>query len=451
MHVGPDVFTNILGPITSDRLKVSRDGVAFPVDQVALVTGANRDDIEFKPSALSRDYSSPARVYKFDFTLKRELIRRETQSSSNNPDKDVVREMFFTVSYVGARSRNLLLRNFGNRIVSVQTNPDPTLPAIVKREFDIERNGQSLQPYGEFEYLTTGGSANYDSFQASLKGRLRKYLRLFQVDYTLARSRGNTDGDNAIGTGNPLDYNYDFGYNAADVRQKFSFVTLFYLGCVNTRICADSHNRVVRELLGGWSIATIGTVQTGVPIDLRLKRPDVVYVDQAGNIFGSPAAGRQALLNLPGGGSSVAAYRPDLVPGVSAYLKDDRRFLNPEAFSIPAPGALGNLSRGALRGPGYSLIDLSVRKEIAIDKEQPGRTLSFNVDFTNLFNHPNFKLPSSKLPNVLGTDVSAHQLQPGQPFSAEAADTFGMLTRTYKRKADLGAGRQLQFGVSLKF
>jgi TonB dependent receptor-like, beta-barrel len=451
MHVGPDVFANILGPITGDRLRISQNSAAFPVDQVALIAAANREDARFKPLTLSRDYSSPARVYKFDLTLKRELIIRETQSSSNNDDKDVVREMFFTLSYVGARSRNLLLRNFGNRIVSVQTNPDPTLPANVKREFDVERNGQTLHPYGELEYLTTGGRANYDSFQASLRGRLRKYLRLFQVDYTLAQSRGNSDGDDVIGAGNPLDYNYDFGYNAGDVRQKLSFGSLFFLSCLNTRICTDSHSRVVKELLGGWTIAAIGSFQTGVPIDVRLKRPDVVYIDQAGNVSNSPGAGLRAVLNVPGGGSSVAAYRPSLVPGASPYLKEDRRFLNPAAFTIPAPGTLGNLSRGALRGPGFSLVDLSVRKEIAIDKEQASRSLNFNVDFTNIFNITNFKLPSAKLPDVLGTDIGAHQLQPGQPFNAEAAGTFGILSRTFKRKADLGASRQIQFGVSLKF
>ena len=445
MHVGPDVFTNILSPITNDRLRVSGADLSFPADPLALIAASNAENREFKPVALARDYQSPARVYKFDFTVKRELIKRETQSSSDDDDVDVVREMFVTLSYVGNRSRNLLLRNFANRIVSVQTNPNPSLPAIIKREFDIERDDQLLRPYGEFEFVTTGGRGVFDSFQASLKGRMKKYLRLFQVDYTLARNRGNTDGDNAISAGHPLDYNYDFGYNAADVRQKLSFGALVFF---NWRFC---ENEFFSRLFSNWTFATIGTLQTGTPIDLRIKRPDVVYIDQLGKVFGSPAVGRQAVLNVPGGGSSVAAYRPDLIPGISPYLKDDRRFLNPAAFAIPAPGTLGNLQRGTLRGPGRRHIDFSFRKEIALDREKQEKVLTLNVDITNLFNFTNFNLPSAELPNLLGTDVSMHELQPGRPFTAQGAGNFGVLTRTFKRDADLGSSRQIQLGISFKF
>jgi hypothetical protein len=445
MHVGPDVFNNILSPITSDRLRVSGADLHFPADPLALIASSNPENREFTPVALARDYQSPARVYKFDFTVKRELIKRETQSSSDDDDKDVVREMFATLSYVGNRSRNLLRRNFANRIVSVQTNPDAYLPAIVKREFDIERGDQLLHPYGEFEFLSTGGRSNYDSFQVSLKGRLKKYLRLFQVDYTLARSRGNTDGNEAIAAGDPFDYDYDFGYNAADVHQKLSFGALFFF---NWETC---QNPFVKRFFTNWTIATIGTFQTGTPIDVRIKRPNVVYIDQSGNVSSTPALGRRAVLNVPGGGSSVAAYRPDLIPGISPYLNDDRRFLNPAAFAIPAPGTLGNLPRGALRGPGLRLIDLSFRREIALDKEKAQKVLTINVDITNLFNFTNFRLSSANLPDLLGTDVSNHELQPGHPFTVLGAGDFGVANRTFKRQSDLGSSRQIQLGISFKF
>lgn len=451
MHVGPDVFDNILRPITNDRLRVKAEALVFPADPAAVIAASNPADREFTPVILSRDYKSPQLVYKFDFTFKRELIRRETQGTSSDDDEAVTREMFLTLSYVGSRSRNLLLRNFDNRITSVQTNDDPTQLANVRREFDIERGGELLQPFGELEFLTTGGRSSYDSVQASLKSRLKKYLRLFQAEYTLARNRGNTNGDEAITAGHPMNFDYDFGYIAGDVRHKFTFVALLAAPCRSPGDCTMFENRFLKWALAGWTFATLGTFQTGVPIDLRINRPDVVYLDQAGNVFSRPAAGRRAVLNVPGGGSSIAAYRPDLVPGVSPYLRDDRRLLNPAAFSIPAPGTLGNLSRGALRGPGVRLIDLSIRKEVLFVGEKRTTTLTFNVDFTNLFNFTNFRLPAATLPNLLGTDVSEHQLQPGQPFSEEGAGTFGVMTRTFKRKSDLGSSRQIQFGLSLKF
>lgn len=68
------------------------------------------------------------RVYKFDVSLKRALINRAvTGEDQDNDDKHVTQELFVLLSYQGSRSRNLLLHNFANRIVSVETNPDPTL------------------------------------------------------------------------------------------------------------------------------------------------------------------------------------------------------------------------------------------------------------------------------------------------------------------------------------
>lgn len=449
MHTGPDAFNNILRPVTNDRLVVSGAGLAFPADPPAVIAAANREDAKFTPLLLSRDYQSPVRVYKFDLTIKQDLITRETRNPSGADKDNILKEMFFTLSYVGNRSRNLPLRNVGNRIISVETNPNAALPARVKREFDIERGPELLHPYGELDVLTTGGRASYDSFQGTFQGRLKRYLRLFQVDYTLAYNRGNTDGDDAIATGHPLDYNYDFGYNAADLRHKAGFIAVFAFNCPSDRICSQA---VLKHILSDLTFATKGMFQSGTPIDVRLKRPDVVYIDQSGNVFSSPANGRRAVLNVPGGGSSVPAYRPNLIPGVNPYLNGDRMLLNPAAFSIPAPGTLGNLTRGALRGPNVALIDLSVVKKFNWKSEERIRTLSLNVDITNVSNHPNFKTPSAKLDSVLGTDDAAHQLQPGQPFTLEAAgNNFGVMNRTFKRKADLGASRQIQFGISLAF
>lgn len=451
MYTGPDVFDNLLRPIFSDSITVSRDGLAFPADTAALAAAfaADTQNRRFQPLALSRDYTSPARVYKFDASIKRDLIPLEIDS-----DKKVISELLLLASYVGSRSRGLLLRNFANPIVSVLTNADPTKPAVACREFDLLCDDhQALGQYGEIDYLTTGGRANFDSVQFTLTGKARRFLNYFQAQYTLARNYGNTTGDDkTIGAGNPLDYSYDLGYNAGDVRHKFSLGAVVGLDC-SYALCADRKSQWLRNLLGFWTFAAIGNFQTGPPIDIRIKRPDVVYLDAAGSVYGSPGAGRRAVLNVPGGGSSVAAYRPNLVPGVNPYLGGlaDRRFLNPAAFSTPAPGQLGNLTRGLLRGPSVALVDFSVRKEWRVGGEDSNKSLNFVADMTNVFNHTNFKLASATLPNKLGLDASANQLQPGQSFTQDAAGDFGVLTRTYKRQQDLGSSRQIQLSISFKF
>ena len=69
-----------------------------------------------------------------------------------------------------------------------------------------------------------------------------------------------------------------------------------------------------------------------------------------------------AIINTPGGGSSRNVRRPNLIPGVDPYLKDGTQWLNPAAFSIPAPGEFGNLQRGVLRGPSFKQVDMVAAK-----------------------------------------------------------------------------------------
>jgi hypothetical protein len=57
------------------------------------------------------------------------------------------------------------------------------------------------------------------------------------------------------------------------------------------------------------------------------------------------------VVNTPGGGNTRGVRRPDLIPGVDPFIHDGSLlFLNPAAFSTPAPGTYGNLERNSLHG-----------------------------------------------------------------------------------------------------
>lgn len=63
-----------------------------------------------------------------------------------------------------------------------------------------------------------------------------------------------------------------------------------------------------------------------------------------------------------------------------------------------------------------------------------------------------FKPDSATLPDALGVDFDGAKLQPGRPLTPEAAgQTFGVMTRTFKRKQDISSSRQIQFRLSLQF
>jgi hypothetical protein len=268
------------------------------------------------------------------------------------------------------------------------------------------------------------------------------------AQWTWGHSIGNTGGSNEAQTQqNPFNFEQDRGNNAFDVRHSFHATALYTL---------PFGKRRARLLAGGWSIGGVLNARTGMPIDLTLARNDIAYrLNRTGQFVNGPVVeGGQVLttpvVNNPWGGAFRSNRRPSVVAGASPYLKnptDKRAFLNPAAFTIPAPGEYGNLGRWALKGPGLAQLDLTLHKRFELGE---GHAIEFRGEVYNVLNRANFANPVARLNNALGTGVN--QLQPGQPFTAAAAGgSFGMITSTVTKDVGLGAGRQVQLSLRYSF
>jgi len=183
-----------------------------------------------------------------------------------------------------------------------------------------------------------------------------------------------------------------------------------------------------------------------------VTRPDILYRDTATGLhYTGPAAGREAIINTPGGGASRNVRRPDLVPGVDPIINDGGLlFLNPAAFAAPMPGTFGNMERNSVHGPGFRQTDIFFSKGI----NAGGRShLEFRVEIFNLFNTVNFQNPGGTLNAAIpATPGQANTLQPGQAYTAAAAGpTFGLYTSTVGRTVGLGTPRQVQFALRYSF
>ena len=435
--VGPGQVEDQIQPIESDRIASTISGGTFPVDTALLSANFlnNPSNRTYQPRAYLPEYTIPEKVYQYSLGIQQQLPYR----------------MALTAAYVGSQGRNLFLRSIANRIVGVRTNSNPANNAIVIREFDVVGADGSVQrPFAEVDVKTSGGHDSYNAMQLSLTRPSASGLTL-NAQYTLARSFGNSAGSNEAQTvGNNArdlaDFDYDDGYNRFDVRHTFNLSAIYGLPIGKGR--RIDLGGAGNAILGDWLVGAIVNARSGLPIDVLVTRPDVVYRDAAGNVFGSPAAGRTAIINTPGGGNSRNVRRPNLVPGVSPYITDGgRQWLNPAAFSIPAPGEFGNLQRGAIRGPKFKQVDLLVSKRLPTG----GRSaLELRLEVFNLFNWTNYATPSGRLNNALGT--GANQIQPGQPFTqASAGSTFGLLTSTVGTTVGLGTNRQIQLAARLTF
>ena len=447
IFVGPGQTEDQIQPVESDRISSTLSNGSFPVDPAVLTANFvnNPNNRAYQPRAYANDYTIPERIYQYTASVQQDLGHRYTA----------------TAAYMGSQGRNLFLRSVANQIVDVVTNPNPTANAFVIREFSIVQrdpagNVTGVQnPYAEVDYKTTGGEDTYQAMMLSLSRRAAAGVSL-NVQYTLGRSRGNTAGSNeALTAGNNAralaDFAYDNGYNNFDVRHTFNLSLLYPLPYGRGRAFGGDASGVKQLLLGGWDIGGIANARSGLPVDVRIVRPDIVYRDPAGNIFANPAADRVAIVNTPGGGASRNVRRPNLVPGVNPFITDGGTvFLNPAAFSTPAPGTFGDLERNSIHGPNFKQVDFFFAKHFSTG----GTTdLEFRGEVFNLFDTVNFANPVGTLPQAIPTAAlsEANRVQPGQPYTSAAAGTFGRLTSTVGRTVGLGTPRQIQFALRFSF
>ncbi len=365
---------------------------------------SNPDNRSFQPRAYANDYTIPERIYQYTASVQQELPGR----------------LAATVAYVGSQGRNLFLRSVANNIVGL-SQPDPTKAATVIREFSIvNANGSVLNPFAEIDYKTSGGHDSYNAMQLSLTRRSANGL-VMNAQYTLGYSKGNTGGSNEAQTNacnarTVAEFDCDNGYNLFDVRHTFNLSATLHRarrGRAQGRLELRRHRQRAQRAAGRYQ-----------------DRPQRRRLQWTGPATCSPAPRPTAspVINTPRGGSSRNVRRPDVVPGVDPFLHSGGLlFLNPAAFAIPAPGTFGNYERNSLHGPSVKQVDLVIAKRLNVSSRQ---NLEFRAEIFNIFNTANFASPVGTLPDALpsGSVNDANKLQPGQPYTAAAAGSFGKIT-----------------------
>lgn len=266
-----------------------------------------------------------------------------------------------TVSYVGARGRNLLRDDYIAPVPS--TSPWAAI--------SVERNADR---------------SNYNALQTEFQRRMLHGLQVL-ASYTFAKSTdsASTSLGNGIGAqtlaqlSNAAGLNY--GYSNFDVRHTYS-------AAVSYELPAPQWGKVGDAILTGWAIDTIVRGRSGYPLTVQ---------DHL----------NQILLN-----GTLQQTRPNVVPGQPFWIKNPAapggRVLNPEAFTAPTNNLPGNEVRNSLRDFGAAQTDLAVRRRFNFTERVK---LDFRAEYFNLFNHPMFSL----LP---------YQIYYGSPGFGEACETL---------------------------
>ena len=297
--------------------------------------------------------------------------------------------------------------------------------------------------FGAVTQFSTGANSHYDGLQLSAMKRLGHGL-MGQINYTWSRcmdtvSNGGFLQFSAGGILAPLpgELARDYGPCDYDIRNNLNAQYVYQLPI-------KVQNRVLGYALNGWQVSGTAFWHSGIPFSVL----STSYSANGNGIVNG--SGPQFASINPG----VPLYEHHPIPGVTQ--PGTVQWLNPDAFlstvdpstgacfdgDSPANCQFGNLGRNALRGPDFAWSDFYLTKSFALSERV---RLRFDTQFFNVFNHPNFGLPSMALAGI-----------PGKPSTQTG---FGALTyATSPPTGLLGVGlggdstpRMIAFQLRLEF
>ncbi len=262
--------------------------------------------------------------------------------------------------------------------------------------------------FGAVTQFSTGANSHYNGLQLTAMKRMGHGL-MGQINYTWSRcmdevSNGGFLQFSSAGILSPLpgELARNYGPCDYDIRNNFNAQYVYELP-------AKFKNHSLGFALNGWQVSGTFFWHSGLPFSI-LSTPYSANGD--GIVNGS---GPQFASVVPG----VPLYDHNFIPGVTQ--PGTVQWLNPDAFvstvdpstgkcydpsnpndpnpDTPQNCQFGNLGRNALRGPQFFWSDFYLTKWFPVTERVK---LRFDAQFFNVFNHPNFALPSMVLAGIPG-------------------------------------------------
>jgi hypothetical protein len=318
-----------------------------------------------------------------------------------------------TIGYVGSHGYHQILSEDQNTPATVVC-PSPSCPASLATGTVFYPSTTKTNPkVANTTSWVSQGISSYNGLEVDVRRQLSHGLQLRGV-YTFA---SNLDDGSAWNTsvsantpafvmypGNP---GLDYGPAATNIRHAGAINGTWELPH------GPLGNPFAKQLVDGWSLSGIATLQSGFPLS-----PQLGY-------------------NPTGNGDTRNPVRPNLAPDFHGplYGKTVKQWFNPAAFTAPYPGTFGDVGRDTLTGPGLSELDFALAKSTTIHERLRAQ---FRAEFFNVLNHANFTTPN---PVVYSSGPT-----PKTPTAeAEPSSTAGVVSATAT------TSRQIQFGLKLLF
>jgi len=303
---------------------------------------------------------------------------------------------------------NFLQTSVGNPFYSMFNTPCTSTPSNpCFNEINSNYGGATLplgtllnkypQFNGDFEGLMLEEASSwYNALQVRFQKRTTHHVS-FEGSYTISKetdnsSAGRNNWVGSLGAGIPqqLDrLNLEHSIGASDTPQRLAVAAVVDLPIGRKQWIGGNMNRVVDGFVGGWSLATIVTEQSGQPMSLSMSNARLANGTQRPQVVCSQLKT----------GTSMHSVALDWQNAVKTYL-------NANCFADPGDQTPGNAPRyfSGLRVDGIHNLDLNVYKSF-VPKE--GMRIEVRAEMFNFTNHPRFGQPNSAVGDPLFGTISS--------------------------------------------
>jgi hypothetical protein len=337
----------------------------FPQPPIVDPTAANNSEARM----VGREDGRPPYFQNWSFTVERELASRISLeltylgTKGTRLGNNLVRPNELDPSYLSLGS-----------LLSQNINSAAAMAAGIRPPY-AGFNGsvaQALRPYPQYLDIQRrsdpSGNSTYHAFQTQLSVRSYRGLDV-QMAYTFAKTISDADILAGLGPGGQTAYNrrLEKAIATTDVPHVFALSYSYELPFLRAN-----------KILGGWVLTGIHQYSSGVPIVLTANNTLPLF---------------------------TSTLRPDAVDGVSRRAQTEsfdpavNRWINPEAFRVPAAGRFGTAARSYtdLRNPSYLNENFGLLKRFGITERI---TLTFRAELFNAFNRTVFGMIQSNVSNA---------------------------------------------------
>jgi hypothetical protein len=334
-----------------------------------------------------------------------DLVPTYIQSWNLSLQREFVRDMLFSVSYLGngithlqtTRPLNLAVYVpgagdangncfFNGTVTPFKVSPGATCSTSsntqARRELGF-RNPAFSNEIGRLGVVENGGTQNYHGMLVSVQRRPRQGVNI-NANYTWSHCLGDYSGRAQSGAGTGVDHTYqdrddrgrDRGNCEVDQRHIFNLTSV-----AETPQFA---NRTLRIVGSGWRLSGIYRRYTNSVTETNQASGTRTVIlgtaVGAGGANGGSSGGDRCLCD-------ISFQRPNLILPDAVYLDRSGRpgtqYLNPAAFGDPALGTLGNLGRSNLKLPTAWQFDLALAR---VFRFRETNTLEFRGEAYNVTN-----------------------------------------------------------------